>query len=555
MEEFKISYVKHKSDVLKTLENSNNLKICNTQNYIPLYDKFFVLNETNWNTINLETHKSITTCNNRYEFNKLNCEIYDSLTKQKKLANVFVKFSPLLDPIKYLMGKYDHTDTNLFNLPKINNESNSHSKVISPYNSAYTDSFFSFLTSKLLNEKKFIHGLEFYGSYLCNQQDYRVNILDDIEYIAESSFFNKQKEKLFKIDDEYYDVICDDNSKNKKKRLQFGDTIKLYDVENIYDILPNNIENEPSVVTLDKINISSKSSTGSISSTCSSRSSHTTNDEESNSDDTLDSETIDNDNIFTYIDNFPVNMICLEMCKQTLDDYAFSDEDDETGQDVEPEEWLAILAQVIMQLIVYQKVFSFTHNDLHTNNIMYNDTEKKFIYYCYNNNYYKIPTYGKIWKIIDFGRAIYKVNGKIICSDSFSPGEDADTQYNCEPFMNPNNPRLDPNFSFDLSRLGCSLFNYFFDDIEWLDNLNELDDVQKLILDWCTDDKGKNILYKKNGTERYPEFKLYKMIARNVHNHTPEAQLERECFSNFKISKNKIKKNIYINIDTMPVCN
>ena len=35
----------------------------------------------------------------------------------------------------------------------------------------------------------------------------------------------------------------------------------------------------------------------------------------------------------------------------------------------------------------------------------------------------------------------------------------------------------------------------------------------------------KNILYKKNGEERYPDFKLYKMIARTVHNHTPEAQL------------------------------
>ena len=36
------------------------------------------------------------------------------------------------------------------------------------------------------------------------------------------------------------------------------------------------------------------------------------------------------------------------------------------------------------------------------------------------------------------------------------------------------------------------------------------------------DDNGKNILYKKNGEERYPNFKLYKMIARIVHNHTPE---------------------------------
>jgi DNA repair exonuclease SbcCD ATPase subunit len=34
-------------------------------------------------------------------------------------------------------------------------------------------------------------------------------------------------------------------------------------------------------------------------------------------------------------------------------------------------------------------------------------------------------------------------------------------------------------------------------------------------------------LYKNNGEERYPDFKLYKMIARCVHKHTPHAQLER----------------------------
>ena len=31
-----------------------------------------------------------------------------------------------------------------------------------------------------------------------------------------------------------------------------------------------------------------------------------------------------------------------------------------------------------------QKAFNFTHNDLHTNNVMYNQTDKKFLYYCYN---------------------------------------------------------------------------------------------------------------------------------------------------------------------------
>ena len=84
------------------------------------------------------------------------------------------------------------------------------------------------------------------------------------------------------------------------------------------------------------------------------------------------------------------------------------------------------------------------------------------------------------------------------------------------------------------------------------DNPKErLDPLQSLISDWCHDDNGKNILYKKNGEERYPEFKLYKMIVRTVHNHIPEKQLKKEIFKKYISSKRKIKNGKIINIDVM----
>ena len=61
-------------------------------------------------------------------------------------------------------------------------------------------------------------------------------------------------------------------------------------------------------------------------------------------------------------------------------------------------EWASCLFQIIMILITYQKVFDFTHNDLHTNNIMYQHTDKKFINYKYNNVYYRVPTLEKYIK-------------------------------------------------------------------------------------------------------------------------------------------------------------
>ena len=214
-----------------------------------------------------------------------------------------------------------------------------------------------------------------------------------------------------------------------------------------------------------------------------------------------------------------------------------------------------------MILITYQKMFAFTHNDLHTNNIMFNETKKKFLFYKYKNILYKVPTFGRIFKIIDFGRSIYKLNGETFCSDSFQTGGDAATQYNTEPYFNKNKPRIEPNFSFDLCRLACSIYDYIIieneneEENEHLIN-KDLDSVKKIILEWCLDDKGINMLYKNNGQDRYPDFKLYKMIARHVHNHIPIAQLERPEFKSFELigkKEDKIAKEDIMNIDEYPI--
>jgi hypothetical protein len=219
------------------------------------------------------------------------------------------------------------------------------------------------------------------------------------------------------------------------------------------------------------------------------------------------------------------------------------------------EEWLSALMQVIMILITYQKAFAFTHNDLHTNNIMYVKTNEKWIYYCYKKKYYKVPTFGRIFKIIDFGRAIYKYNKQIFCSDSFQEGGDAATQYNTEPYFNDKKARIDPNYSFDLCRLACSIFDYLIDDLDEVADLEKCDPLVRIIYEWCLDDNGVNILYKNNRQERYPDFKLYKMISRCVHNHTPQAQLERKEFAQFSINKNaivKVEPSKIVNIDSIP---
>jgi len=174
---------------------------------------------------------------------------------------------------------------------------------------------------------------------------------------------------------------------------------------------------------------------------------------------------------------------------------------------------------------------------------MFVETTEEFIYYLYEGQYYKVPTYGRIFKIIDFGRAIYTFRGELMCSDSFHPKGDAATQYNFPPYYNPDKPTVEPNYSFDLCRFACALFDYFIYDLHKVEKLCKSDPIIKLVVKWTTDDKGRNVLYKSSGEERYPDFKLYKMISRSVHRHIPAKEIHNPLFDEYKITYKKYKKH------------
>ena len=600
---YTLNYQKRKNlHLFNIIENHQGMQLKEMQNYIPLYKNLFNLNSTNYNSINLNHLWYIQDVKDSNENGNIyTCKLQNIQTEKHNSQKVFCKMAPLLDPYKYLVGKYNHNDPNLFNLPILDGNHSVHPKIVDPNNSSYVDGFFVFLTSMLLNNTPFVHGVDYYGSFLAIKHNYKVNIIDDLDYLIKSEFFNKNKNVLFEVPD-YSHLICNENeeklipikihqSSSNFKSLKnisissFNDEL----FEDIFTTGPNKESNDTKCIELEDITdinnfyIDDKKSTTLRScSTCSSRTSHThsekdiddynieneslsdsndnnselisddsnpnSDDDEDDGDDEDDDENDEDDEdeiLETIIPKFPVQVICMENCQQTFDELIIDNE-------LTHDEWFSAFMQIIMTLLTYQKVFSFTHNDLHTNNIMYNKTSTKYIYYCYKKKYYKVPTFGKIFKIIDFGRSIYKFNNQIFCSDSFQPGGDASTQYNTEPYFNDKKPRLEPNYSFDLCRLACSIFDYVVEDFDNVKQLEENNPVVKLIVEWCLDDNGLNVLYKNNGQERYPDFKLYKMIARFVHNHTPIAQLERPEFKKFIVSKNSIEKGIrIINIDEL----
>lgn len=540
---FELYYKKSENDVLfKMFEDNNLVKI---QNYIPIYKRFFDLNDTNYKSLNLNQYFNITSLEKTDEKYRFKCTIKSDTRTIK--TDTFFKYSPLIDPIKYMIGKYiDVSGGDIMNLPTLNG-SDCDPKILDPNNSAYVDSFFTYLTSNILHTHNFIHGLDFYGSFLAINENYEMDLLDDIEYLNENKFFRENKNKLFDVNIDEELLNNDSFTRNYRKKLEISQktTLSIDNMDN--DELNNVFENmekyksDNSGCVLE-YNTSSNSTQ---SSKCSSRSSDSSNDDNDESHEESDSSdySIGSDVECTAtLKNFPVQIICLEAMEKTMDALL--------SEDISTNEWTSCLFQIIMMLVTYQKMFNFTHNDLHTNNIMYKATDLKFIIYKYDNRYYKVPTFGRLFKIIDFGRAIYTYKGNIICSDSFNSNGDAATQYNTKPYLNKNKPIINPNKSFDLCRLGCSIYDYFYD--VWADKF-DTHPLPIMVNKWCTDDKGRNILYKKCGEERYPEFKLYKMIARTVHNNIPSSYIDDELFSDFKSSKKKIGKRKVINIDELPV--
>jgi len=528
----------------------NPFLIEHLQNYNPLYTSIFELTPKNFNSISL---------NHSYHFLDLE-KVYDSSSDVILSKETFIKFSPLLDPVRYLIGKYPEKEDvpTVTELPSIN--TTVHPKLNTMYNASYVDNFFCYLSSQLLNQNGIVNAIDYYGSYLGIQEKYKMNVADDFEYLNQSDFFLKNRDSLYELED-FEDPFSNFGSRCNKNKIDIHNQSEVshISVEELEEIGEKEEKVEKSEENGEKEELLYEKEEGSDNSSDdesnNSEANYTTDeedeegseeesedeDEESEEDEEEDEESEEEPSIFAYIKNFPIQMICLEKCQGTIDElFSRGEIDDVNGA--------AALFQIIMTLIAYQKAFHFTHNDLHTNNIVYVETEEEFLYYKFDKQIYKVPTFGKIFKIIDFGRAIYKLNGKIYCSDSFDNGGDASTQYNCEPFFNEKKPRLEPNYSFDLCRLGCSIYDFILD--ETIEEDEEIDELQRTVIRWCSDDNGKNVLYKKNGDERYPNFKLYKMIARSVNQHLPTDQLEDPYFSQYECDDETPAS--MIDIDSLP---
>ncbi|NBO60845.1 MAG: hypothetical protein EBU82_07740 [Flavobacteriia bacterium] len=450
----------------------------------------------------------------------------------------FRKITHLLDPVRWLQGKYSIPKHAFLPWHQESWEA-AWNKLQDPMNQAYIEALAAYAFSRLREADISPHYHYFYGS-LCGKADtYSYNITDSYMSFRHARWFwTSQEKQLFK--------------------LSFDDTIDQ-EVKDAILKQPDQLEDssdeggsEEELTGLDCGQVDNQSLHSAGDSAFESASDKTDQtaeeeDEEENSDDDEDLE------IFADIRKFPVMMIFTESSEGTMDDLLddFEEVGSEPGTKQWEDTWKAWIFQIMAALSVGQTIFGFTHNDLHSNNVVWSKTDKKFLYYKMNSGIlFKVPTYGKIFRIIDFGRSIFRINEHLFYSDDFKKGNDAAEQFNFGELYDSSEPEVYPNPSFDLCRFTVGIFESLFPESPPVKKggklLSDEPDLQiyetesalyNLLWTWLLCDDGHNVLMDPDGSERYPDFDLYKVITSQVHNAVPADQFEKDIFKSFRVKQ------------------
>jgi hypothetical protein len=484
-----------------------------------------------------------------------------SIDSESKRA--YLKVTHLLDPIRWMKGRYSlpqhtglpwHTRTWFTAMNKLQD----------PDNQAYVEAMASYALGRLREEGVSPHFNEFYGAFCARAAVYRYNLSDEYQSFKNARWFwNGQKRGLYSL--------CVVDAANPEKP--------------VLEELVNELLREPSVmddsderssVSEEEIAVeggdTGPEEVGSLHSDDlsemdfeSSGDEDTeegggTGDEETDSDDEDAAETDDEDDyrIYSVFRKFPVMLIAVEENRGTMDQLL--DNEKAVGVPIGTpeweERWSAWLFQVVAALSCAQSLLGFTHNDLHTNNVVWTETTEPYLWYKNRaGGVFRIPTFGKLFRLIDFGRSIFSINGKCFISDDFRTGNDAEGQYCFKP-LHPHpreEERVAPNPSFDLSRLAVSLLDGVFPEApaekeggtvlskeEGLVVRETVSPLYNLLWSWMVDDDGENILIQPDGEEKFPDFGLYRHIAAKVHSAVPAQQFSRPALDRFQVAEKEV---------------
>ena len=325
------------------------------QAFNPVYNRFFNMTEENYNLITL---------NQKYQAGDLK-NLHNDDEGEKIKKDVFVKFSPLLDPLKFIMGKYDLKDPVTTALPQLDSDKCS-KKIGNVNNCSYTDAFFSYLTNMMLETHGWVHGVAFYGSALAIQKRFRFNLADDYDFVKDCEFFASNIGKYYTLDKNAIiamSQMAGSGSRTNRNKIQISDDACEIDavdlsVEEAYDStivsVTKELEVEYEKVPADKAESESSSDDSSESDSSEEdkdddedkEKDEDKDDDEDKEEDKEDDKDEDKDNeddweteseesdesyeneepLYCYLHDFPVQMILQEKCEGTFDELLMKNE-------------------------------------------------------------------------------------------------------------------------------------------------------------------------------------------------------------------------------------
>lgn len=487
---------------------------------------------------------------------------------------IFVKRIHLLDPIPYMEGEYVAPTEGALPAPSTPWK-HALAKLNDPLNEAYVDALFAALASRLVTTGASPHWCRCFGTFSARVETYLYNISEEYESMRAAPWWRRNIQNglftLFCDTDASVDTDADagaEGAATPMDRLMAapGDTLldgdyldldggnglessAISDAEDVLEDEEPALDGAPAPVQLTAPRLRLKKLQTKLSADTSSA--------DGGSSSSHNSSVASEEPVFAKFTNFPVQVTLLERAEGTMDELLEMEDDAETATilpGTKDERWSAWLFQVIAALSVAQHYFGFVHNDLHTNNVMWSTTSDACLYYRVHKHkdtwYMRVPTFGRLMKIIDFGRASYHLPDPagFFISDAFYPGNDASNQYNCEPFYDPKEgKRIEPNPSFDLGRLSVSLLESLYPErpaavtpVRIMSRegpkmyTETVSGVYNMLWEWLQDDAGKNILRGPDGEERYPDFDLYCALAADVHRAVPSKQIERALFAAYR---------------------
>jgi len=483
-------------------------------------------------------------------------------TKENRTVPTWIRMMHLVDPVDAMSGEMVLPEDG--SLPSFRSAwQRTLRKLNDPYNEAYTDAVFACMASRLVETGRSPHFCRFYGTFNGRTPEYRYNITDDMGDIEGEDWFRDGLKtdafKLFAVDAYDPDVSVEvtrpwENVRPKLLALQDSFTLSSSG-DDIGERVEEEEDSEASVEEIDDVEEADIELSGSavvhrpqirLSRLGASSPSQTSYSESTGSEDDIEYRAV--------LKNFPVQLTVIERCDGTMDDLMedeIADDATEDMRETKEERWTAWMFQVIAGLSVAQQTYDFVHNDLHTNNVMWCGTGETHLYYHVSggvggDRFYKVPTFGRIMKIIDFGRATFRpsADNRVWYPDAFARDAVAGGQYNCGPYFEQGKPKVLPNKSFDLCRLAVAMLETLWPSEEIVIAqprrilTKEPGHVQaettsplwNLLWLWLTDNHGRNILRSPDGSERYPQFDLYCAIARDAQNAVPAQQLTLPLF-------------------------